>query len=307
MRFTFKQLRYYDAALRFGSIARAAEDMNISQSSITAAIDLIEATVGTPLFRRIPAKGIVPTDTGRAVGDQVAAFLEQCQAFDAGLAGLETDPAGTLRMACYAPTAPYVLPPLLTRISSLYPAIRIELREGDMEQISDLLLSGEVEMAITYRRTLRPNQPFLPLFRARPFALLPATSPLCAKPALRLADLADKPMIMLDLPATETYFRQLFAAQGLKPKVAHTTKSSSVLRGLVAANLGYSLLNIVGHADKQPETGYAVRPLLGPLDAPELGVAYAQGADQSAVVQAVLTISTDLAASGIFSDLSLAP
>jgi len=41
MGFTLKQLRYFEAALRNGSIATAAVEMNISRSSITAAIYLL--------------------------------------------------------------------------------------------------------------------------------------------------------------------------------------------------------------------------------------------------------------------------
>ncbi|ASM72905.1 MULTISPECIES: LysR family transcriptional regulator [Roseobacteraceae] len=305
MRFTFKQLRYFDAALRHGSIARAADEMNISQSSITAAIDMIEATLGTRLFRRTPAKGIMPTETGRTVGERIAAFLEQCQSFDSSLAVPGADPTGTLRLACYAPTAPFVLPLLLKQVSSLYPAIRIDLKEGDMSVIADLLQRGVVEMALTYRRYLRPSQPFVPFFRARPFALLPESSPLAARASLSLEDLADQPMIMLDLPATQNYFRQLFSSQGLKPQVVHSTKSSSVLRGLVAANLGYSLLNIVGRADRDPDSGYVVRPLTGDLEAPEYGLAYARGAETTPVVKAVLRICQNPATRKQFEGLTL--
>src|SRR5690554_5100118 len=108
MRFTLKQLRYFDAAMRTGSIARAATEMNISQSSITASIDAIEQTVGTELFRRIPAKGVQPTDAGQTVGTRIALFLEQARVFESDLMSLTGDPTGTLHLGCYAPTAPYV-------------------------------------------------------------------------------------------------------------------------------------------------------------------------------------------------------
>ncbi len=64
MHFTLKQLRYFDAAVRSGSIARAATEMHISQSSITASIDAIEQSLGMELFRRVPAKGVA-ADRGR--------------------------------------------------------------------------------------------------------------------------------------------------------------------------------------------------------------------------------------------------
>ena len=50
LNFTLKQLRYVEATGRLGSIARAATDLNISQSSITAAIDTLEMQIGYDLF-----------------------------------------------------------------------------------------------------------------------------------------------------------------------------------------------------------------------------------------------------------------
>ena len=305
MHYTFKQLRYFDAALRHSSIARAAEEMNISQSSITAAIDVMEAAIGSRLFRRIPAKGIVPSDTGRDVGERVAAFLEQCRLFDSELLSIQGNPTGTLRLACYAPTAPYVLPPLLKLLAARHPAVRIDLREGDMQSIADMLQSGTVDMALTYRNQTRTGQRFLPLFRARPFALLPEFSPLAEKTAIELSDLVELPMVLLDLPATLTYFRSIFATVGLEPRIVHTTKSSSVLRGMVAAGLGYSIMNIHGHADRSPTAGYVTRPLLGDLEEPEFGVAYAPEVERSAILQAVLEISAGLIAMGQFDPLIL--
>lgn len=307
MHYTFKQLRYFDSALRHGSIARAADEMNISQSSITAAIDLLEATIGTPLFRRIPATGIVPTDSGREVGERVAKFLEQCRIFDSELLSLRGDPAGTLRLACYAPTASYVLPPVLKRLAARYPAIRIDLREGDLQSIADLLHSGNVDIALTYRMRLKADQPFLPLFRARPFVLAPEPSPLAAKDALQLADLRDLPMVLLDLPSTLSYFRGLFLNAGLEPRIVHTTKSSSVLRGMVGAGLGYSIMNIHGHTDSHVGAGYVARPLLGDLLEPEFGVAYAREVELSTILKAVKEICAHLIASGLFDPLVLRP
>jgi hypothetical protein len=67
MNFTLKQLRYVEAAGRLGSIAKAAVEVSISQSSITASIDALEASLDYALFVRTPAKGITP-DIGRPRG-----------------------------------------------------------------------------------------------------------------------------------------------------------------------------------------------------------------------------------------------
>lgn len=305
MHFTLKQLRYFESALRSGSITRAAADMNISQSSITAAIDSIEQHIGAELFRRIPAKGLVATDTGKRVGALVAQFLEQTRVFESDLMSLSGGPAGTLRLACYAPTAPYVLPPLLKQVARDYPEIRIDLQEGDMHSINALLQSGAVDLALTYRREAPDKLPFTPLFRARPWALLPASSPLSRQGTVRLSQLAPLPMILLDLPGTEAYFLSIFASHDLRPNVVHTTKSSSVLRGLVASDFGYSILNICGPGDRDGRNGYVALPIADDVEAPRYGVACTPAAQRSTMVQAVNDICVGLAQQGAFDDLLL--
>lgn len=306
--FTLKQLRYFDAAMRCGSIAKAAIEMNISQSSITVAIDQIEQSVGAELFRRIPARGLIATDLGRQTGARVSAFLDQARVFESDLLSIAGDPTGTLRLACYEPTAPYVLPPLLRRIADSYPEIRIDIMEGDMIEIDELLRTGTVDAVLTYRRESHPENKFVPLFRARPWALVPDRSPLAGRTAVTLHDLADQPMVLLDIPGTRDYFSDLFTAQGLTLNVAHSTKSGAVLRGLVAAQFGYTILNICGPDDRDHCGGHCALPIKGDVDEPLFGIAYASQLEQSVVVRAIVDTGIRLAREGGFNHLiSTAP
>ena len=106
MRFTLKQLRYLDAAGRTGSIANAANELSISQSSVTAAIDALEAELGFDIFLRMPAKGIRATPSGREVLAMVTRFLAEARGLENDLASVSGDPVGTLRLGCYATAAP---------------------------------------------------------------------------------------------------------------------------------------------------------------------------------------------------------
>ncbi|QFT57347.1 HTH-type transcriptional activator CmpR [Sulfitobacter sp. THAF37] len=306
MNFTLKQLLYFDAARRNRSIARAAAEMNISQSSITAAVDQIEQSVGVELFRRIPAKGVVPTRMGDEVGRHISGFLEQARLFQSDMMSLGGNPTGTLRLGCFEPTAPYVLPPLLRRISDGYPEIRIDLMEGDMEQMSDVLQTGAVDAALTYEMEVRPEHSFVPLFEAPPYALVPESSHLAHRTELSLQDLVDVPMVALDVPRTRGYFQRLFKNAGLTPTVVHSTKSGAVLRGLIAAQFGHGILNICSPADRDPTQGYLSLPIVAPVENPVFGIAYAPQLENSAVVRAVIDTASELAAEGGFDHLSIA-
>jgi len=99
----------------------------------------------------------------------------------------------------------------------------------------------------------------------------------------------------------------LFGARNLQANVVHRTKSGSVLRGLVAARFGYSILNICGRADRDTHTGYAARPIEGEVDSPLYGVAFAPQTEQSAIVRAVIATCTELTRQGSFQHLLLEP
>lgn len=305
MNLTLKQMRYFSVALRTGSIASASAELNISQSSITAAIDMVEATLGAELVRRVPAKGLLPTDLGREVAARLELFLEQERVLESELLSLSGRPAGRLRMASYAPTAPHVLPPVLKRVAAAFPSIRVELIEGDMHTINRFLLDGTVDLALTYRRETNDRLPFEPLFRARPWALIPPDSPLAAQESVSPEDLVALPMILLDVAGTRSYFLGLFETRGLRPDIAHSTKDSAVLRGLVAAGFGFSILNICGANDRNGSNGFAARALRGVQDSPLFGLAYTAASAKSLMVQSVLEICRDLAGQGTWGHLVL--
>ena len=134
-----------------------------------------------------------------------------------------------------------------------------------------------------------------------------AASPLAAQASVTLHDLAPLPMVLLDLPTTESYFRKVFADHDLSPQVVHRTKSSSVLRGLVASGFGYSILNICGPADRTGATGYVARPITGRLDCPEFGVAYSPATRRASIVEAALSVARSLAEENAFDDLMMQP
>lgn len=244
MNFTLKQLRYVEAAGRLGSIAKAAVEVSISQSSITASIDALEASLDYALFVRTPAKGITPTSAGREALQLIRTFLNQSQQFESELQSQGGDDAGLVRIACYATAAPTFLPPILKSITENFPGISVKVMEGNMMAIADYLDNGEVDLVFTYDRHVPHGQSFEPLFTAPPYALISRSDEASQRPSITFEQLSKKPMIMLDLPYTRDYFFGLFRALGLEPDVAHSTRSSEIAKALVEGDFGFTLLNI---------------------------------------------------------------
>jgi DNA-binding transcriptional LysR family regulator len=225
-------LRYVEAAGRLGSIAKAAVEVSISQSSITASIDALEASLDYALFVRTPAKGITPTSAGREALQLIRTYLNQTRQFESELQSQGGDDAGLVRIACYATAAPTFLPPILKSITENFPGISVKVMEGNMMAILDYLENGEVDLVFTYDRHVPPAQAFEPLFSAPPYALISKSDAASQLGSITFEQLSKKPMIMLDLPYTRDYFLELFRARGLEPELSHSTRSSGNCPGL---------------------------------------------------------------------------
>ena len=258
---TIKQLRYVEAAGRTGSIAAAAADLNISQSSITAAIDALETDMGFDLFTRVPAKGLMITSAGQQCLTLIGDFLGTFREFQSELGAIGGTSSGTIRLACFAAAAAIFLPHAIATFQRQYPGIRFEMVEGNMDTVVRDLDEGRADLAFTYREVVGDGQHFHHLIDLPLFALLSADDPLSQRPSVSLAELAQKPMIELNLPLTRSYYSSFFRKVGLEVQVVHSSSSVAMIRTMVAANLGFTLLNAKPLAVLDDRGGFRAVPL----------------------------------------------
>ncbi len=288
-----------------GSIAKAADELNISQSSITAAIDGLEHSLDYDIFIRTPAKGIQATPSGLETLALARSFLGQSRHFESEVQSVGSDAAGLVRIACYATAAPSFLPPILKAITEEFPGISIKLLEGNMATIIDFLNEGEADLAFTYEKATDGRHEFQPLFSAPPYALIESSDPIAENGSVTLAELAERPLVLLDLPKTREYFLSMFSAKGLQANIAHTSRSSEICRTLVASGFGFSILNI-----RPPETldggaPYRALPIRDADGAQFFGIATTAGIRQPKTVRAFLDSCMRLKERDIFADITI--
>lgn len=305
LHFTLKQLRYVEAAGRLGSISAAAAELNISQSSITAAIDALEAGLGFDLFVRTPAKGLRATPSGAEALEHIRLFLDQARHFEADIRSLGGAATGTVRIACYVTAAPSFLPPILKSFADRFPGISVQLLEGHMERVMEYLDAGLADLAFTYDEMLGARHEFRPLFAAPPYALVAAHHPLAARASVSLADLADQPMIMLDLPRTRAYFTRLFEDRGLSLRVEHTTRSAEMTRALVAGGFGFTVLNICPPDYRAERAPFRALPIDDELATPIFGIATQGGTRLPRIVSTFIEHCEALNEAGVFAEMTV--
>lgn len=305
MKFTLKQLRYVEAAGRLGSIARAAEDLSISQSSITAAIDQLEFGLDYDLFVRTPAKGIQATPAGSEALMMIRNFLEQARQFESEFHSIGGDASGLVRIACYATAAPAFLPTILRDIAEKFPGMSVQLLEGNMESIAGFLDEGKADLAFTYPSILHAGHDFLPLFRPPPFALISTDDPMSLQSSVTIQELSEKPMVLLDLPLTRDYFVEMFEKFGCKPNIVHTTRSAEIARALVSGGFGFTILNIRPLPSQDADVRYRAIPIAGDPEVYWFGIATVSHVRRPKIVQSFLDNCIALQESGAFDSLTI--
>ena len=118
--------------------------------------------------------------------------------------------------------------------------------ETSADEVRTVLRNGTAELAITYDLALGARRRHRIPRRRRPVRGAAARD--IGWPtgkSIRLTDLADEPMVLLDLPDSRDYFESMLAKAGVTPKIRHRTANYETVRGLVARGHGFSILNQV--------------------------------------------------------------
>lgn len=243
MRFTLRQLEYFVAACDAGSVTDAALNIPVAQSSVSAAIAQLETALGVQLLIRHHAQGISPTPAGRQFLVRARALLRDADQLERFAAELIEELSGTLELGCLVTLAPLVTPRLCQEFQREHPSVTIEMVEAGQPDLVDALRTGRLTVVLTYDLDLADDLRFEPLAQLPPHAVFAADHPLAERPRVTLAELADEPLVLLDLPLSRDYFRALFLAAGLEANVRQRTPHPEVIRTLVGNGFGYTIIN----------------------------------------------------------------
>jgi DNA-binding transcriptional LysR family regulator len=243
MRFTLRQLEYFVATCEAGSVTEAALNIPVAQSSVSAAIAQLEAALSVQLFIRHHAQGVSPTPAGRQFLVRARALLREADELERFASELTDELSGTLDLGCLVTLAPLVTPRLVQVFRRGHPAVAIDMIEGGQADLVAALRSGRLTLAVTYDLDLGDDLEFERLAELPPYALFAASHPLAALTEVSLEQLAHEPLVLLDLPHSREYFRDLFIAAGLEPQIAMRSEHADVIRTLVGNGFGYSIFN----------------------------------------------------------------
>lgn len=243
-RVSLRQMEYFAATAKYGSIAAASANIHISSPSISAAIAHIESELGVQLFVRHPSKGLGLTPVGAVALKHCEDVLERSAKLYEIVADSRNLIQGQLRVGCFQPLTPMIAPEVIYGFSRAFNKVEIQMLEGDQVLLINKIQSLEIDMALTYDLQLSDAIAFEPLATLPPYVLVSEMHPLAQQSAVTFDELAPLPFVLLDLPLSREYFTSMFTQAGVTPNIAASSRSEEVVRSMVANGLGYSIFNV---------------------------------------------------------------
>lgn len=255
-----RHLRTLRALKATGSLTRAAELLNLTQSALSHQLKVLEDWVASPLFAR-KSLPLVFSPAGErllALADQV---LPPVEAAERDLVRLAQGQAGSLRIAVECHTCFDWLLPALSKFRPRWPEVDFDFATGFHARPAQLVLEGKADLAILGEATPVPGLKLFPLFRCGIVAVLAADHPLAAKPWLDAQDFANETLITYPIPDDMLdVVRQVLAPAGVAPP-RRTSELTNAILQLVAARKGLAALPVWVVHSYVDHHGLALRPI----------------------------------------------
>ncbi|SED71358.1 DNA-binding transcriptional regulator, LysR family [Rhizobiales bacterium GAS191] len=240
--YTLRQLRYFTATVEHHGVAQAARNLNISQPAISVAIKNIEDAFDVQLFLRNHPGGVSLTQAGKRFYQHALDLLRSSREFEHLVLSERDTIVGNIEVGCFVTVAPLYMPGLVAGFQTQFPQINVNIVDSFQPGLVSGLVAGRLDLAMMYEAGLDKQFERVPLLPdLMPHALLPRTHQLANRASVSLRELADEPLILLDIPPSNDYFLGLFKELGLTPNVTHRSASLGMVRGLVGRQLGYSV------------------------------------------------------------------
>ena len=261
-----RALRYFVMTAETGTISEAALKLNISQPSVSAAIQKLEEIHGVQLFIRVPTKGIRLTPDGMRFLERARLLLAQSDEFQHDVSAISQTLGGEITIGSFVNLTPAITAELVGAFHAKFPAIKVNIKDMDQHGILQELETGQIELAITFDLALQTGLSSSVVATLPPRAVLPPDDPLANDSCVSIHDVARRPFILMDLPHTRDYFYGLMAEHKIVPNIAFRCQSFEAVRAFVAGGLGVSILNIKPATDlTYVGRPVVMRPLIEPL------------------------------------------
>lgn len=239
---TFRKLEVLLAFMQTGSLAKAAEALNVSTVSVHRALHSLEQGVRCALFRH-EGRNLKSTDAAQMLADvaqEVITLMSDGIRATREAAGYSSD---RLKIGSLYSLTIRTVPGIVVDLKVRRPALQVELVLGPNAELIEKLKQGAIDAALMALPDAEPEVESIPLFEDDIFFAAPADSPYGNLDAVDLRDCRDETFVSLSEGfATYHGFQEAFRVAEFTPNVTMRVGDIYSLMNLVSGGVGYTLL-----------------------------------------------------------------
>lgn len=239
---TLHQLKVFETTARLGSFTKAAEELEITQPTVSSQVKQLTKTVGLSLFEQI-GKQLYLTEAGKALLATCQDVFTQLDNFEMKIADFKGTKEGKLRLSVIT-TAAYFIPRILGSFCQLYPDIDVSLQVINHQQIQERMLNNQDDLYIMSQPPEEidlKSQPFID----NPLVVIARKDhPLAKLQQIPLESLQSCPFIMRESGSgTRKAVQDLFNKENIKVQVRLELGSNEAIKQAILGGLGISVLS----------------------------------------------------------------
>ena len=239
---TLHQLKVFETTARLASFTKAAEELNITQPTVSSQIKQLTKVIGLPLFEQI-GKQLYLTDAGKELLKTCRQVFSSLDNFEMKIADFKGTKEGKLRLSVIT-TATYFIPRLLGSFCQQYPSIDVSLQVTNHQQMRKRMQKNEDDLYILSQPPEDidlKSEPFI----ENPLVVVARKDHLLTnKKNIPLVDLQPYPFIMRESGSgTRQAVEKLFKENKIDIRVRLELGSNEAIKQAIVGDLGISVLS----------------------------------------------------------------
>jgi DNA-binding transcriptional LysR family regulator len=240
-----------------GSMTAAAEALSYTPSAVSQQLRRLEAEVGQPVLQR-QARGVTATEAGAVLARYARRVERQLSAAEADLADIAGLRRGQLDIGTFPTIGSSLMPLAVSAFKSRHPGIRLSVRSGRLEALTEMLESGVIGLSLLWDyewNRLDPSDFQLTHLLDDPTMLVVAADHRVARRRqVSMAQLADEEWIVRadNHPVAGVLVRACRAA-GYEPRISFHANDYQEAQAMVSVGLGIALAPRTAVTNKHPD------------------------------------------------------
>ena len=237
-----KTLRYFVEVVRQQSFTRAAQNLYVTQPTISKMLRNLEDELSCTLLIRDGRK-LLLTDTGKVVYERGIAILAEFRQLEAELSDIHHLDKGTLRLGI-PPMVGMLMAGPISLYRQRYPGVELKISEFGSLTVQQAVMNGELDLAMTALPVEEEHHfATLPLFSHPLCVLAPRSGEWVKRDFVEPKALSGHPLLIYNEDfSLSRQLMQLFATLGMNPHIAVRSGQWDFLAAMVQAGVGIAIL-----------------------------------------------------------------